>query len=115
MPLRFAASTVSLIIRSTDGWIRFVHMRDLLVHPVDRQRELNQIVGADAEEIDFLRQHIRDQHGGRHLDHDADLNVFRVRHAFRVQFALCIPCSSALAARTSSTDEISGYMILTLP
>ena len=35
---------------------RLVKMSDLLVHPIDRQRILNQIVGADAEKLQPFRQ-----------------------------------------------------------
>ena len=37
---------------------RFVKMRNALVHAIDRDGVLNQIVCADAEEIDFAREGI---------------------------------------------------------
>ncbi|MCY1431356.1 hypothetical protein D9M71_473220 [compost metagenome] len=50
---------------------------------VDGQRVLGQVVGADAEEVHLARQHRGEQRGGRHLDHDADLQV-----AIDAQFVL---------------------------
>ena len=35
---------------------RLIEMRDALVYAIDGDRILNEIVGADAEEIDFARQ-----------------------------------------------------------
>ena len=37
---------------------RLIKMRDALVHPIDRDRVLNQVVRADAEKIDFARQRV---------------------------------------------------------
>jgi len=42
---------------------------------VDRQRVLGQVVGADAKEIHLFGQHRRQQGGGRHFDHDPQLQV----------------------------------------
>ena len=47
----------------------FVEMRDLFVHPVHRQRILNQIVGADAEKARPLGQGISNHHRGGNFDH----------------------------------------------
>ena len=42
---------------------RLIEIRDLLVHPVDRERVLDEIVGADAQEVDFACDEIDDGRG----------------------------------------------------
>ena len=51
-----------------------VQIRDAIVRAVDGQAELDQIVGADGEEVHFRRQQIGDERGGRDFDHRADLD-----------------------------------------
>src|SRR6516165_10652389 len=50
---------------------RVVEMRHLLVAAVDRQRVLDQIIGADREEIGLGGERVSGQCGTRHLDHRA--------------------------------------------
>jgi hypothetical protein len=46
-----------------------------LVHPVNGQRVLDQVVGADGEEVHVLGQQIGDGHRRGHLDHDTHLHL----------------------------------------
>src|SRR6266446_8888037 len=50
---------------------RLIEMRDSLVYAIDRDGILNQIVRADAEEIDFAREDIGGESGARNFDHRA--------------------------------------------
>ena len=54
---------------------RLVQPRHALVGAIDGQAVLNQIVGADGEEVDLARQQIGRVRRGRNLDHDADRHV----------------------------------------
>ena len=54
------------------GVKRLVKIGDVLVDPVDRQRVLNQVVRADAEESDLLREQVGHDRRGGDLDHDPD-------------------------------------------
>ena len=65
---------------------RIVQMADRIVVAVDGQRVLDQVVGADREEVHVLGQHVDRQCRGRHLDHCADLHVRIVGLAGRVEF-----------------------------
>ena len=49
---------------------------------------LGQVVGADAEEVDFLGQTVAVDGGGRGLDHDADLHILAVGDALMLEVAL---------------------------
>ena len=51
---------------------RVVQMRDLVIDPIDRQRVLDQVVGADREEVHALDEQRQGQRGGRDFDHGAD-------------------------------------------
>ncbi len=55
------------------GVERLVEIGDVFVDPVYGQGVLDQVVRADAEEIDLLGEEVGDHRGGGHLDHDADL------------------------------------------
>ncbi|MNH38612.1 hypothetical protein D3C79_996760 [compost metagenome] len=63
-------------------------MGDLLIHPVNREHILHQIVGADTEKVHFLRQQIRDHNGSRNFNHDADWYFAVIRNLLLVQFLL---------------------------
>ena len=52
-----------------------IEVRDLLIHPVNGQGILDEIVGADTDEIHFFGEKIGHDGGRRHLDHDADGNM----------------------------------------
>ena len=54
---------------------RLVAIGHALVGAIDRQRVLDQIVGADGEEVDFAREQRRGERRRRHFDHDADRHV----------------------------------------
>ena len=54
----------------------------VLVLTIDCKCILGQIVCSDAEEINELRQFIRDHDCRRSLDHDADLHIILKRNAF---------------------------------
>ena len=53
---------------------RLVEMGDLLVHAINCQRVLNQIVGPDTEKIYLAGQHVSRYGGAWDLDHRADLD-----------------------------------------
>ncbi len=59
------------------------------------QDVLGQVVGAHGEEIRLLRQLVRDQRGGRRLDHDAQLRLPPVGDALPVQFRHDLPADPA--------------------
>ena len=61
---------------------RLVHPRDAVIGAINRQAVLDQIVGADAEEVRFVSKQIDRQRCRRHFDHDAD------RHRWRRDAAL---------------------------
>src|SRR6266704_5652095 len=69
---------------------RFVEMRHALVHPINRDRVLNEIVRADAEEIDFAREKIRGDRGARDLDHRTDFHLVVERMPFAAQFLFAL-------------------------
>ena len=54
---------------------RLVKMRDSFVHPIDRNRVLDQVVRPDAEEIDLAREGIGRDRRARNLDHSADFHL----------------------------------------
>ncbi len=65
-----------------DGGVeRVVEMRDLGVAPVDRKRVLDEVVRADAEEVDVGGKERGDDGGGGCLDHDANLYVIGILFA----------------------------------
>ena len=68
--------------------MRVVEAAQVIVLAVAGQRVLGQIVGADAEEIDLLRQTVAVDGGGGRLDHDADLDLLAVGDALLLQLAL---------------------------
>ena len=55
---------------------RLVEMCDSFIHAIDGNRILNEVVGADAEKIDFARKRVRGNGGARNFDHRADLHFF---------------------------------------
>ncbi len=69
---------------------RFVEMGDPFVHPVHGDAILNQIVGADAKEVDLARQFPRAQRRAGHFDHDADGHFLVERVALLAQFGLAL-------------------------
>ena len=67
-----------------------IQMRYLFVYPIHRERVLNEIVCADAEEIDFARQHIGRNGCAWNFDHRAHLSVLTILNAVATElfFAL---------------------------
>ena len=57
----------------------------MFVSPVRRHRVLGQVVGADREEVDLQREHLRHQGRSGDLNHHADLHAVRRPHAPRRQ------------------------------
>src|SRR5438309_9234441 len=53
---------------------RLVEMRDSLVYAIDRDGILNQIVRADAEEIDFAREDVGRESSAGNFDHRANFS-----------------------------------------
>ena len=65
---------------------RVVQIGHLLIGAVDRQRVLDQVVGADREEIGFAGQRVGGERRARHLDHRAERRqCLRHRHAAAAQ------------------------------
>ena len=58
---------------------------DLGVAAVDREQELEQVVGADRDEIDPLQQFVELIQQRRHFDHGADVDALRQRVAVLAQ------------------------------
>jgi hypothetical protein len=75
LPWACAARTVMSISCSTAGCKPVGLRRERRVTTIDGQRVLRQVVGADAEEIDFAGQHRSQQGSRRHFDHDPQLQV----------------------------------------
>ena len=63
-----------------------IEMSNLLVHPIHRQRVLNQIVRPDAEKIHLARQGVCGNGGTRYFDHGADLGLLPHGVPFPAQF-----------------------------
>ena len=57
------------------GMMRLEHIRNQFVCAVHGERELDQVVRPDTEEVHFFRQRIDHHHGGGNFDHGADLDV----------------------------------------
>ena len=76
---------------------RLVEVRDAIVGAIDGQAVLDQIVGADGQEVDFRREQIGGERRGRHFDHRADRRRRACRARPRPRRA------RACASRTSST------------
>ena len=84
------------------------------VGPVDGQAVLDQVVGADAEEVRLGGQQVDGQRGGGHLDHDADGH--RAPSSARVPPPRRVADrSAAFASRSSSTLDTKGSSTRTAP
>ena len=98
--------------QAQDGGVgRLVEVGDLLVHAVHGQRVLDEVVGADAEELDPLGQRVGDDGGGGGLDHRADLEVLVEGHLLLAQLGLVFldagrwPASVRRGRRSSGTSS----------
>ena len=60
---------------------RLIQMSYPIVHPIDRDQILNQVVGADAEKSAFFRQDVCGHGGTRNLNHGAHDHFFVKRRA----------------------------------
>jgi len=72
------------------GVRRLIKVRHALIHAIHRERILDQVVGADAEKIDFARQPFGAHGRARDFNHGADFG-FRIElltFAFQFRFAL---------------------------
>ena len=72
------------------GMVRVEERLQLCVLAVQSAGVLGQVVGADGEEVALLRQLVRDEDGGRRLDHGAHF------HLLVELFALCTQLGAAL-------------------
>ena len=63
------------------GIVEIIH---LIVDPVYRHRVLNQIIGANGQKIQMLRENVRAYRRGRHFHHPAHRDVL-------VEFQLLLP------------------------
>ncbi len=70
------------------GVQRIVQVRHRVVGAVDRQRVLDQVVGAERQEVQLLHEHRQRQRRRRDLDHAADLDALVVGHALVVELLL---------------------------
>jgi len=89
---------------------RIVEIGDLLVGAVDRQRVLDQIVGADGKEIRFAGECVGGQRGAGHLDHRAERRQL-VRHPDprrRKRRATCSIASRVRRFRQSMRSSATG-------
>ncbi len=69
---------------------RLVEMRDVLVQAVDGDRVLDEVVGADGEEVDLLRDEIGGECGAGNLDHRADFHLLVERLALGAQLGAAL-------------------------
>ena len=77
---------------------RLIEIGDRLVSTVDRQGVLDQIVGADGEEVDLAGQAIGDERRRRHLHHHSQRDIGIARHAPGLEIALHVTQDGAGAA-----------------
>ena len=69
---------------------RRVEMGDAFIHPINRNRVLNQIIRPDAEKIDFPREHVRGNRRARNFDHGAGFHFFSDVDFGSAQFFLAL-------------------------
>ena len=79
-------------------------MRDRVVGAVDRQRVLDQVVGADRQEIQPADEHADGENGGGDLDHAADFDAGIERNVLLAQALL-----GARDERQGLIDLRGGY------
>ena len=65
-----------------------VEVRHGLVAAVRRHRVLHEVVRSDREEVDVLREVVRDERGGRHLYHRADAHAAVVWNPLAIERGL---------------------------
>ncbi len=106
---------MALSDRSTDEVQRLVEVGHVAVLPVDGQRVLDEVVGADAEEVGLLRQPVGDPRRAGRLDHDAHREAPAHRARPRATSSLRQCSSSLRASRSSDSPEMSGNMTRRLP
>jgi len=70
---------------------RFEQIRYQLIGPVNRQIILDEVVGADAEVVDFPDDLVRDGRSSRHLDHDSERDVLIERNPLLSELPLHLP------------------------
>ena len=63
---------------------RIVQMRHGFIGTVDRQRVLDQVIGADRQEIDIFEEHAGGEGRRRHLDHGSEQDL-AIDHALVIQ------------------------------
>mgnify|MGYP003694148071 CR=1 FL=1 len=70
-------------------WMQgIVQVRHRVVGAIDGKRVLNQVVGADRQEVEPLRERADGEHRRRYLDHPANLDAGIERHALLAQAVL---------------------------
>ncbi len=106
---RVSAPTTICLSGAQDRRVqRVVEVPDVLVLAVGGQRVLDEIVGADAEEVALGRQQIGDERRARRLDHDAERHLGIVGDALASRARRRPRRRAASAARSSATPEMSG-------
>ena len=77
--------------KTQDGRVqRLIQIGDRLAHTVGSHRVLNQVVGADGEEVGIFGQLIGENRSCRDFDHTADFDIVRNLDAFGDQFGSCL-------------------------
>ncbi len=77
-----SADSIDIIISfSTAGSAGLYNCDDVLVAAVDGQGILNQIVGTQAEKINFFHEVVQHHYSGGHFNHHADRHVAVERNA----------------------------------
>ncbi len=72
---------------ANDRWVGgFVEMGDAFVEAIDSDGVLDEVVGADAEEIDFFGEDVSGDGGARNFDHGTDFHLGIERDAFGTEF-----------------------------
>ena len=111
LPARSAPSTICLQRPQDRRVQRVVEVADVLVLAVGGQRVLDEVVGADAEEVALGGQQVGDQRRAGRLDHDAERHLAGRGRCPRAPARRRPRRTRCLAARSSATPEISGNRI----
>ena len=111
----FAAWPMAEREQPNDGGMqRVVQVRHGLVCAVHGERVLDEVVGADRQEIELFQERAHREHGGGDLDHPAHRDGSIERHVLLAQ-ALLGRAIIASVWSISLTDASIGTRICTLP
>ena len=96
------------------GLQRMPQMRDVIVLPIGGEGVLDEIVGADAEEVDFAREQIGGHRRARRFQHDPERHARSCATPSAARSARTL-AQIASARRSSSGPVTSGNMRRTGP